>query len=83
VLEVQDLSYTVQNRAKRRERLTLLDSVSGVFKAGQMSALVRAVLRGHVSGQGQPRSAVRASESSVVMASSHLPEGGALLRWAV
>ncbi len=28
----------------KRERLTLLDRVSGVFLAGQMSALVRAIL---------------------------------------
>ena len=37
----QDLSYTVQNRVKKKEHVTLLDCVSGVFLAGQMSALVR------------------------------------------
>jgi hypothetical protein len=38
----QDLTYTVNNAAKRGEKLALLRDVSGFFLPGQMSALVRA-----------------------------------------
>ena len=38
----QDLTYTVNNSAKRGDKLALLRDVSGFFLPGQMSALVRA-----------------------------------------
>ncbi len=39
----QDLTYTVNNSAKRGDKLALLRDVSGFFLPGQMSALVRAL----------------------------------------
>ena len=43
---VQDLTYIVNNSAKKGEKLALLRDVSGFFLPGQMSALVRALLGG-------------------------------------
>ena len=40
----QELTYTVNNSAKRGDKLALLRDVSGFFLPGQMSALVRAWL---------------------------------------
>ena len=41
----KNLTYTVANSQKKKEKLTLLNSVSGYLKAGEMAALMGWVCR--------------------------------------